>query len=108
MAAPDRQDHWDSVYRAKREDEVSWFQASPTLSLDLIHAAGVERSAPIIDVGGGASRLVDSLIEEGFANLTVLDVSEAATEGRKPPRGASNRRDVDRCRRHQVGADMRL
>jgi SAM-dependent methyltransferase len=83
MSEPDRQAHWDSVYRAKREDQVSWFQASPTLSLDLIHAAGVERSAPIIDVGGGASRLVDALIEEGFANLTVLDVSEAATERTK-------------------------
>src|SRR5215510_686074 len=88
MAAPDRQAHWDSVYRAKREDEVSWFQASPTLSLDLIHATGVERSAPIIDVGGGASRLVDALSAEGFANLTVLDVSEAATEKTKVRLGA--------------------
>jgi SAM-dependent methyltransferase len=83
MSAPDRQAHWDSVYRIKREDEVSWFQASPTLSLDLIRATGIERSVPIIDVGGGASRLVDSLIEEGFANLTVLDVSEAAMEKTK-------------------------
>jgi len=88
MAAPDRQAHWDNVYRTKREDEVSWFQASPTLSLDLIRAAGVERSASIIDVGGGASRLVDALSEEGFANLTVLDVSEAATETAKARLGA--------------------
>jgi len=88
MAAPDRQAHWDNVYRTKREDEVSWFQASPTLSLDLIRAAGVERSASIIDVGGGASRLVGALSEEGFANLTVLDVSEAATETAKARLGA--------------------
>jgi SAM-dependent methyltransferase len=83
MSEPDRRAHWDNVYRTKREDEVSWFQASPALSLDLIHAAGVERSAPIIDVGGGASRLVDALIEEGFADLTVLDVTEAAAEKTK-------------------------
>jgi 2-polyprenyl-3-methyl-5-hydroxy-6-metoxy-1,4-benzoquinol methylase len=88
MAGTDRQTHWDNVYRTKREDEVSWFQASPTLSLDLIHAAAVERHASIIDVGGGASRLVDALIEEGFANLTVLDVSEAATETAKARLGA--------------------
>jgi SAM-dependent methyltransferase len=88
MSAPDRRAHWDSVYRAKREDEVSWFQASPSLSLDLIHATGVERHASIIDVGGGASRLVDALSEEGFANLTVLDVSEAAMEKTKARLGA--------------------
>ena len=88
MAEPDRRAHWDSVYRTKREDEVSWFQASPTLSLDLIHAAGVERHASIIDVGGGASRLVDALSDEGFADLTVLDVSEQATETAKARLGA--------------------
>jgi 2-polyprenyl-3-methyl-5-hydroxy-6-metoxy-1,4-benzoquinol methylase len=88
MAAPDRQAHWDNVYRTKREDEVSWFQASPSLSLDLIRAAGVEHNASIIDVGGGAARLVDALTEEGFANLTVLDVSEAATETAKGRLGA--------------------
>jgi SAM-dependent methyltransferase len=88
MTAPDRQAHWDSVYQTKREDEVSWFQASPSPSLDLINATGVERSASIIDVGGGASRLVDALSEEGFANLTVLDISEAATEKAKARLGA--------------------
>src|SRR3954454_6216384 len=86
--SPDRRAHWDSVYRTKRENEVSWFQASPALSLDLIHAAGPERHASIIDVGGGASRLVDALSDEGFANLTVLDVSEAATETARARLGA--------------------
>lgn len=88
MSGPDRRNHWDSVYRTKREDEVSWFQASPTLSLDLIHAAGLDRHASIIDVGGGASRLVDALIEEGFADLSVLDISEQATERTKARLGA--------------------
>jgi len=83
MAASDRQAHWDGVYRTKREAEVSWFQASPILSLDLIHASGGGRQASIIDVGGGVSRLVDALNEEGVANLTVLDVSEAAMESAK-------------------------
>jgi 2-polyprenyl-3-methyl-5-hydroxy-6-metoxy-1,4-benzoquinol methylase len=88
MAEPDRRAHWDGVYRTKRENEVSWFQASPTASLDLIHAAGVERHASIIDIGGGASRLVDALSDEGFTDLTVLDVSEAATETAKARLGA--------------------
>jgi SAM-dependent methyltransferase len=88
MTEPDRRAHWDSVYRTKREDEVSWFQSSPTLSLDLIHAAGAERHASIIDVGGGASRLVDALSDEGFADLTVLDISERATETAKARLGA--------------------
>jgi 2-polyprenyl-3-methyl-5-hydroxy-6-metoxy-1,4-benzoquinol methylase len=88
MAEPDRRAHWDSVYRTKREEEVSWFQASPTVSLDLIHAAGAGRQASIIDVGGGVSRLVDALSDEGFADLTVLDISEQATETAKARLGA--------------------
>jgi SAM-dependent methyltransferase len=88
MSEPDRRAHWDSVYRTKRENEVSWYQATPTLSLDLIHGTGVKRDASIIDVGGGAARLVDALVDEGFANLTVLDVSEAATETAKARLGA--------------------
>jgi SAM-dependent methyltransferase len=73
-----RQSHWDSVYGTKHENEVSWFQESPTISLDLIRATGVTRRASIIDIGGGASRLVDALLDEGFEAVTVLDVSEAA------------------------------
>jgi len=88
MAEPDRRAHWDGVYQTKREDEVSWFQASPIVSLDLIHAAGVGRHASIIDVGGGASRLVDALSDEGFADLTVLDLSEQATQTAKARLGA--------------------
>src|SRR5262245_45273686 len=83
MSGPDRRAHWDGIYRTKREDEVSWFQASPNLSLDLIHATAVARHASSIDVGGGVSRLVDALSETGFANLTVLDVSEAAMDSAK-------------------------
>jgi SAM-dependent methyltransferase len=71
-------EHWESVYGAKAEDEVSWFQAHPGTSLLLVGRAGVGPEARIVDVGGGASRLVDALLEAGFRNLTVLDVAEGA------------------------------
>jgi SAM-dependent methyltransferase len=73
-----RQAHWESVYGTKGEKEVSWFQDSPTISLDLIDATGVAKGASILDIGGGASRLVDALLEQGFESLTVLDLSEKA------------------------------
>ncbi|WFU14000.1 methyltransferase domain-containing protein [Bradyrhizobium sp. CB3481] len=73
-----RQAHWENVYTTKREDEVSWFQQSPTPSLDLIMQAEPTLSSAIIDIGGGASRLVDNLLERGFEDITVLDLSAAA------------------------------
>ncbi len=78
MSTPERQAHWQNVYQSKGERDVSWFEESPAISLDLIHATGVGRDASIIDVGGGASRLVDALISEGFRSITVLDLSEKA------------------------------
>jgi SAM-dependent methyltransferase len=73
-----RQDHWHDVYTRKKENEVSWFQPRPALSIELIEAAGVEVRSAIIDIGGGASRLVDELLARDYRDLTVLDVSEAA------------------------------
>jgi ubiquinone/menaquinone biosynthesis C-methylase UbiE len=73
----DRQSHWQNVYTTKGELDVSWFQERPTVSLDLIATAGNTASF-VIDVGGGASRLVDALLARGFRRVTVLDVSEAA------------------------------
>lgn len=78
MNALDRQSHWENVYKSKDERDVSWFEERPELSLDLIHATGVKPNAAIIDIGGGASRLVDALLDEGFTALTVLDLSAAA------------------------------
>jgi len=75
-----RQAHWDNVYATKSENEVSWFEESPAISLDLIRATGMAPYASVIDVGGGASRLVDALLDDGFEAVTVLDVSEAALE----------------------------
>jgi SAM-dependent methyltransferase len=73
-----RQAHWENVYTTKSESEVSWFQQSPAPSLELIVQAGATSSSAIIDIGGGASRLVDNLIAQGFEDVTVLDLSGAA------------------------------
>lgn len=73
-----RQDHWQDIYTKKREDEVSWFRPRPALSVELIEAAGVDSRAAIIDIGGGASRLVDNLLDRGYRDLSVLDISQAA------------------------------
>ncbi|MCX6179362.1 MAG: class I SAM-dependent methyltransferase [Chlorobiales bacterium] len=72
------QEHWESVYETKSPDSVSWFQEHALHSLQLIRQTGVPLSAPIIDVGGGASTLVDDLLTEGYSSLTVLDFSSAA------------------------------
>lgn len=70
--------HWDEVYRTRAETDVSWFQASADLSLELIEKAGAARSAPVLDVGAGASTLVDGLLERGFEDVTLLDIASTA------------------------------
>ncbi|HEY8887112.1 MAG TPA: class I SAM-dependent methyltransferase [Gallionella sp.] len=71
-------DHWETVYSTKASDAVSWFQPHADFSVGLIKATGVSRDASIIDVGGGASTLVDDLLANGYTNLSVLDLSAAA------------------------------
>ena len=71
-------DHWEGIYKTKAPTEVGWYQADPKQSLDLIAAAGIGRTQEIIDIGGGASPLVDKLMEKGFENVTVLDISQVA------------------------------
>jgi len=78
VAVTDQKTHWENVYRTKRPDEVSWYQREPSLSLELIRRAVPGPSAQIIDVGGGASTLVDGLLRAGYSNLTVLDLSATA------------------------------
>jgi SAM-dependent methyltransferase len=73
--APQFQAHWDRVYKRKANTEVSWYEERPTRSLELIRASGVRQSDAIIDVGGGAARLVDELLLAGYNDLTVLDIS---------------------------------
>jgi SAM-dependent methyltransferase len=77
MTSP-RQQHWDDIYTRKAEAEVSWFQPEASISLDLVARCAPPRDAKLIDVGGGTSRLVDGLLDRGFEDVTVLDVSGAA------------------------------
>lgn len=79
----ERKKHWETVYETKNPDEVSWTQEVPKTSLDFINSFGLPKSAKIIDIGGGDSKLVDHLLEQGYENLTVLDISEKALEKAK-------------------------
>ena len=88
MNDPSRQHHWEKVYTTKGESEVSWFQETPALSLELIALAGAMPNSAIIDIGGGASRLVDHLVSRGFQDLTVLDLSAAALASARSRIGA--------------------
>jgi len=75
--------HWNNIYSTKTSDQVSWTQDKPTTSLEFVKSAHLDKSASIIDIGGGDSKLVDYLLAEGFENLTVLDISEVALERAK-------------------------
>jgi SAM-dependent methyltransferase len=70
--------HWDEIYSSRQPEAVSWYQREPRISLELIQLAGTLTDGKIIDVGGGASTLVDELLKRSFKNLTVLDISPAA------------------------------
>ncbi|MGL3105878.1 class I SAM-dependent methyltransferase [Bradyrhizobium sp. BR 1432] len=85
----DRSAHWDNVYATKGEAEVSWFQSSPTTSLAMIRAANLDPEAAIIDIGGGASRLVDALLQDGHRDIAVLDLSANALDVAKKRLGAA-------------------
>ncbi len=78
-----RRAHWENVYTTKSEQEVSWFQEFPSISLSLIRSTGATAHSAIVDIGGGASRLVDALVDEGFEAVAVLDVSESALSAAK-------------------------
>lgn len=80
--------HWENVYTTRQPDEVSWTQDIPKTSLDFIYGLDVSKDAQIIDVGGGDSKLVDFLLEEGYENITVLDISATALERAKYRLGA--------------------
>lgn len=79
----DQKNHWETVYNTKSPNEVSWTQDVPQTSLDFIHSFNLPKTARIIDIGGGDSKLVDFLLQEGFENITVLDISEKALERAK-------------------------
>ncbi len=84
----DRKKHWETVYETKNPDQVSWTQETPKTSLEFILSFGLKKSAKIIDIGGGDSKLVDYLLDAGFQNVTVLDVSSKSLEKAKARLGA--------------------
>jgi SAM-dependent methyltransferase len=75
--------HWETIYQTKQPNEVSWTEEKPSVSLALIHSFNPSKSAKIIDIGGGDSKLVDYLLAEGYSDLSVLDISEAAIDRAK-------------------------
>lgn len=81
--------HWQRIYRTKVPAELSWYEPVPHHSLDLIRATGLSRDRPIIDVGGGASALVDHLLAEGYGDVTILDIAPAALEQARTRLGAA-------------------
>jgi SAM-dependent methyltransferase len=78
-----RKQHWENVFANKNSNEVSWTQAYPTISMQFIEEINLPKNAHIIEVGGGESFFVDALLEKGFTNITVLDISENALEKAK-------------------------
>lgn len=84
-----RKNHWETVYETKNPNEVSWTQEIPKTSLDFIKSFDLTKKSKIIDIGGGDSKLVDFLIEEGFENITVLDISARAIEKAKARLGTN-------------------
>ncbi len=83
MVKEDRKEHWDAIYSTKTPEEVSWTEAAPQTSLAAIRALNLPKTAAIIDIGGGDSRLVDCLLDEGYTSITVLDISGKAHERAK-------------------------
>ena len=75
-----RAEHWDEAYSTRGVEGVSWYQAVPVVSLELVETLGVSRDAAVIDVGGGGAFVVDELVRRGFTDITVLDVSMAALD----------------------------
>jgi hypothetical protein len=78
-----RKEHWETVFSTKQPHEVSWTQAIPTTSLDLIASCELTKDAEIIDIGGGDSNLVDHLLALGYKNISVLDISSHAIDRAK-------------------------
>jgi SAM-dependent methyltransferase len=80
--------HWETIYQTKQLDQVGWYQADPRCSLELIANAAVPYTAELIDVGGGASMLVDHLVDQGYRHITVLDIAAAALSAAQARLGA--------------------
>jgi len=84
----DRKKHWNNIYQTKSLDEVSWYQQVPATSLDFVERFNLPKTVKIIDIGGGDSFLVDHLLDMGYQDITVLDISEEAIERAKKRLGS--------------------
>ena len=89
MEATERKSHWENIYCTKAENEVSWFQQYPKTSMSFVEFFSLNKNSKIIDIGGGDSHFVDALLEAGFNNVTVLDISANAIERAKVRLGAN-------------------
>jgi 2-polyprenyl-3-methyl-5-hydroxy-6-metoxy-1,4-benzoquinol methylase len=87
MEAFDKKAHWEKIYSTKQSAEVSWFQVYPKTSMEFISLFDLPKNAAIIDIGGGDSNFVDSLLEKGYTDVTVLDISAKAIERAKKRAG---------------------
>jgi trans-aconitate methyltransferase len=87
-----RKNHWETIYKTKLPNEVSWTQENPKISLDFIKETNLGKSAKIIDIGGGDSKLVDYLLAEGYEDITVLDISANALERAKERLGEKGKK----------------
>jgi 2-polyprenyl-3-methyl-5-hydroxy-6-metoxy-1,4-benzoquinol methylase len=113
----DAKEHWEDIWTRKKSNEVSWYQQYPKTSIDLILSTNPSKDAKIIDVGGGDSNLTDKLLELGFKNITVLDISAKALERSKERLGKKadsinwiycDIREFDSQKRYDVWHDRAL
>ena len=108
----DTRTHWEKIYTTKAPDQVSWYRPHLETSIDLIERSISDRSAPIIDIGGGESTLVDDLLARGFHNVAVLDVSQVAIDATKQRLGQIAGRvqwvtaDITQVQLHAAGYDV--
>ena len=79
----DKKEHWQHIYQNNQSEVVSWFQARPTVSLQFLEELQISKEASIIDIGGGDSLFVDHLLENGYKDITVLDISPLALDKAK-------------------------
>ncbi len=94
MEALTRKEHWEKIYSTKEPNEVSWFQVYPKTSMEFVKLFELKKDSPIIDIGGGDSHFVDSLLELGFLDITVLDISANAIERAKKRLGINAKKVI--------------
>ncbi|PVD51522.1 SAM-dependent methyltransferase [Terrimonas sp.] len=92
MNSIDRKKHWENIYQTKQLNEVSWYQPTPETSLDFIKQFNLPVTAKIIDIGGGDSFLVDHLLDMGYQDITVLDISQVAIDRAKQRLGVKSKK----------------